>query len=215
VHSDPLEARHRYETACAAGSAEGCTGLGYVFWSGEWVARDRKKAFDLFERACTGGDRLGCLLRHLESKEPFTAYAWERSMIFIMGGRRVEARPANARKGTITGVLLDEQGLPRGGVALTVCRQDRYAGEVLSDSLEEGVASVSTNPDGSFVLQAIPAGEYVVAAVSQERVCRAQLADERGRPIELKLKPGQNARLGRSRLVILAKSGQIHVRRGE
>ena len=57
---DYATALARFQTACDAGNARGCQTLGTLYQNGEGVATDPKRAFDLFARACSGGDPNGC-----------------------------------------------------------------------------------------------------------------------------------------------------------
>lgn len=53
---DYASARSAFKKAAASGSAEAQRRLGFMFYHGEGVAQDSKKAVTLFERAAEGGD---------------------------------------------------------------------------------------------------------------------------------------------------------------
>ncbi len=63
------------QQACQQGSADNCTNLGAMYYSGDGVTRDRQQAFRLFEQACKGGDMVGCanLARMYELGETVSA----------------------------------------------------------------------------------------------------------------------------------------------
>ncbi len=48
--------------ACDDGYAQGCFNLGYMYYQGEGVPVDFKKAGGLYSKACDGGDAQGCIL---------------------------------------------------------------------------------------------------------------------------------------------------------
>jgi TPR repeat protein len=61
AQKEPLAAAKLLAVACKAGHARACAILGAVFLDPKLVdTPDPKGAFDLFQRACNGGDELGC-----------------------------------------------------------------------------------------------------------------------------------------------------------
>ncbi len=48
------------QKACDQGEADNCTNLAAMYYSGDGVAQNRQKAFQLFDQACKGGDMTGC-----------------------------------------------------------------------------------------------------------------------------------------------------------
>ncbi|MGT0095874.1 tetratricopeptide repeat protein [Helicobacter pylori] len=57
---DFSKARKYFEKACGLNNGGGCSGLGFLYGSGDGVKQDFKKAVALFEKACKLGNQLAC-----------------------------------------------------------------------------------------------------------------------------------------------------------
>ncbi|UOR34663.1 sel1 repeat family protein [Helicobacter pylori] len=57
---DFSKARKYFEKACDLNNGGGCSGLGFLYGSGDGVKQDSKKAAALFEKACKLGYKKAC-----------------------------------------------------------------------------------------------------------------------------------------------------------
>ena len=51
-----------FERGCKLGSMNGCSNLGVALQRGDGVAKDEKRAAELFTRACNKGHKASCAL---------------------------------------------------------------------------------------------------------------------------------------------------------
>ncbi len=57
---DFSKAKEYFEKACDLNNGGGCSGLGFLYGSGDGVKQDSKKAAALFEKACKLGYKKAC-----------------------------------------------------------------------------------------------------------------------------------------------------------